>query len=151
MTAVPRVTGSKLLVQIGDGADPETFAHDCLINTKRGVQFTSETNESIMPDCDNPDDPAWKSVTKDGFSAQISGAGMLYTASVSEWYDWFNSDDAKNIQFALNVPLASGGGHFAGAFKLTQFEITSDGNKEQSTCNVTLVSDGAVEWTDAAA
>lgn len=151
MTAVPRVTGSKLLVKIGDGQETETFAADCLINTSRGIQFQSDTNEFVMPDCDNPDDPAWKSVTKDGLSATISGAGMLYTASVSDWYDWFNGDDAKNIQFTLNVPLASGGGYWAGAFKLTQFEVTSDGNKEQSTVSVTLVSDGAVSWTDASA
>jgi hypothetical protein len=151
MTAVPRVTGSKLLVKIGDGASPEQFIADCLINTSRGIKFTSDTKQTIMPDCDNPDDPAWKSVTKDGLSATITGAGMLYTSSVSEWYTWFNSDDAKNIQFTLNIPLASGGGYWAGAFKLTDFEITSDGNKEQSTCNVTLVSDGAVAWTAASA
>jgi hypothetical protein len=151
MTAVPRVTGSKLLVKIGDGASPEVFTADCLINTSRGIQFQSDTNEFIMPDCYNPDDPAWKSVTKDGLSATISGAGMLYTASVADWYEWFAGDDAKNIQFTLNVPLASGGGYWAGAFKLTSFEVTSDGNKEQSTCTVTLVSDGPVTWTDAAA
>lgn len=151
MTAVPRVTGSKLLVKIGDAASPEVFTADCLINTSRGIQFQSDTNEFVMPDCDNPDDPAWKSVTKDGLSATISGAGMLYTASVADWYDWFNGDDSKNIQFALNVPAASGGGYWEGAFKLTQFEVTSDGNKDQSTCNVTLVSDGPVTWNDAAA
>lgn len=151
MAPVPSVTGSKLLVKIGDGASPEVFTADCLINTSRGVKFTSDTNQTIMPDCDNPDDPAWKSVTKDGLTATITGAGMLYTASVSDWYDWFNSDDAKNIQFALNVPLAKGGGYWAGAFKLTDFEVTSDGNKAQSTCNVTLMSDGPVAWTDAAA
>ena len=105
MTAVPRVTGSKLLVKIGDGADPEVFTADCLINTSRGIQFQSDTNEFIMPDCDNPDDPAWKSVTKDGLSATISGAGMLYTASVSDWWNWYKGDIGKNIQFALNVPL----------------------------------------------
>jgi hypothetical protein len=104
-----------------------------------------------MPDCDNPDDPAWKSVTKDGLSATISGAGMLYTASVSDWFDWYKGDIGKNIQFALNVPLASGGGYWEGSFKLTNFEVTSDGGKEQSTCNVTLVSDGVVTWTDASA
>ena len=50
MTAVPRVSGSKLLVQIGDGATPtEAFAHDCLINTQRGIQFSSETNEWGTP------------------------------------------------------------------------------------------------------
>jgi hypothetical protein len=151
MAPVPRVTGSKLLVKIGDAGSPETFTADCLINTSRGIQFQTDTNEYIQPDCDNPDDPAWKSVTKDGLSATISGAGMLYTASLSEWFAWFASDDAKNVQFSVNVLLASGGGYWQGAFKLTSFEVTSDGNKEQSTCNVTLVSDGPVAWMDAAA
>jgi hypothetical protein len=140
-----------LLVKIGDAASPEVFTPDCLINTSRGIQFQSDTNEFVMPDCDNPDDPAWKSVTKDGLSATISGAGMLYTASLSEWYTWFNGDDGKSILFSVNVLLAAGGGYWEGSFKLTQFEVTSDGNKEQSTCNVTLVSDGAVTWNDAAA
>lgn len=151
MTAVPRVTGSKLVVQFTDGASPEEFAPDCLINTTRGIQFQSDTNEFIMPDCDNPDDPAWKSVTKDGLSATISGAGMLYTASLPDMYAWFNGDDSRNMRFKVNVPLASGGGYWAGAFKLTQLEVTSDGNKDQSTCNMTFVSDGPVTWNDAAA
>ena len=151
MTAVPRVTGSKLLVKIGDGASPEVFTPDCLINTSRGIQFQTDTNEYIQPDCDNPDDPAWKSVTKDGLSATINGAGMLYTSSLKDWFTWYASDDAKNIQFAVNVLLAAGGGCWQGAFKLTNFEITSDGNKEQSTCTVTLVSDGTVTWEDASA
>jgi hypothetical protein len=151
MAPVPSVTGSKLRVNIGDGASPEVFTADCLINTSRGIKFQSDTNQTIMPDCDNPDDPAWKSVTKDGLSATITGAGRLYTASVSDWYDWFNGDDSKNVQFDLNVPLAKGGGYWQGAFKLTDFEVTSDGNKEQSTCNVTLISDGPVAWVDAVA
>lgn len=142
MTAVPRVKGSKLLVQIGNGATPETFTHDCLINTKRGVQFSSEKTESIMPDCDNPDDPAWKSVSKDGFQATISGAGMLFAASIGTWWDWYNSDNAKNVRF--NVTPA---GYWQGAFKLTDFEVTADGNKDTATSTVTLVSDGAVVWT----
>ncbi|MER9164400.1 hypothetical protein [Mesorhizobium sp. M0715] len=144
MTAVPRVTGSKLLVQIGNGADPEVFDHDCLINTKRGVQFSSETTDTIMPDCDNPEDPAWKSVSKDGLQATISGAGMLYAASLGEWWDWYNSDDSKNVRF--NVTTA---GYWQGAFKLTQFEVTADGNKDTATSTVTMVSDGAVAWTAA--
>lgn len=144
MTAVPRVTGSKLLVQIGNGADPEVFDHDCLINTKRGVQFSSETTDTIMPDCDNPEDPAWKSVSKDGLQATISGAGMLYAASLGEWWDWYNSDDSKNVRF--NVTPA---GYWQGAFKLTQFEVTADGNKDTATTTQTLVSDGAVAWTAA--
>lgn len=148
MTAVPRVTGSKLLVQISDSGSPDTFAHDCLINTQRGIQFSSETNEQIMPDCDNPDDPAWKAVTKDGLSATITGAGMLYAPSVEEWWDWFKADLSKSVRFNLNLAGSAGGGYWAGSFKLTQFEVSGDSNKEVATAQVTLVSDGAVVWFD---
>jgi hypothetical protein len=103
---------------------------------------TAQTNVAFTPG---------QAIQVDGLSATISGGGMLYTASLSEWYTWFNGDDGKNIQFSVNVLLAAGGGYWEGSFKLTQFEVTSDGNKEQSTCNVTLVSDGAVTWNDAAA
>lgn len=149
MTAVAKVTGSKLLVQIGDGATPtETFAHDCLINTSRGIQFESETSEAIMPDCNNPDDPAWKVVTKDGMSVTISGAGMLHTPSVETWFNWFKQAASKNIRFNVNVAGASGGGYWSGAFHLTTMEVSGDSNKDVATVSVTLKSDGAVAWTD---
>ena len=53
------------------------FAHPCLINAKRGIKFTTSTNKVIVPDCDNPDDPAWQTVIKDAISASIDGAGKI--------------------------------------------------------------------------
>jgi predicted secreted protein len=150
MAIVKAMNGTSLLVQIGDGATPtEVFAHDCLINTERGISFASETNRQVIPDCDAPDSLAWSVVNKDALSATISGAGMLHTASVEEWHDWFNSDDAKNVRVTLNgVSAANGGGHWAGAFKLTGWEITGNRN-EKATVSVTLESDGPVAWVDA--
>jgi len=143
------MNGTSLLVQIGDGATPEQFAHDCLINTERGISFASETNRQVIPDCDTPDTPAWSVVNKDSFSATISGAGMLHTPSVKEWATWFASDDAKNVRVLLNgVSLANGGGHWEGAFKLTGWEVTGTRN-EKATVTVTLESDGPVTWVDA--
>lgn len=151
MAVVKAMNGTSLLVQIGDGATPEQFAHDCLINTERGISFASETNRQVIPDCDTPDTPAWSVVNKDSFSATISGAGMLHTPSVKEWATWFASDDAKNVRVLLNgVLLADGGGHWAGAFKLTGWEVTGTRN-EKATVTVTLESDGPVTWVDASA
>lgn len=146
MTTVPRVTGSKLLVKIGDGASPETFAHDCFINTQRGIQFTSETDEVIMPDCDNPDDPNWKEVTKDGLMATITGSGRLYISSIDTFDAWFRGSATKNVQVLIN---AAGGGYWAGAFHLTQFDLGAEGHKQTIEANVTLVSDGEVTWQPA--
>ena len=151
MAAVKAMNGTSLLVQIGDGESPEVFAHDCLINAERGIAFASETNRQVIPDCTAPETPAWSVVNKDGLSATITGAGMLHTASVPDWAARFASDDAKNVRVLLNgVTLANGGGHWAGAFKLTAWEVTGTRN-EKAQVSVTLESDGAVAWVDASA
>ncbi|MEX4006941.1 phage tail tube protein [Neoaquamicrobium sediminum] len=145
------MSGKQLLVQIGDGAEPEVFAHDCLINTERGIAFAAETNRETIPDCDDPDAPGWSEITVSGQSATISGAGRLHTTSVSEWFDWFTSGEGKNVRVLLNgVSLANGGGHWAGVFKLTAWEVTGP-ETGRAAVSVTLESDGVVTWVDAAA
>lgn len=148
MANVKYMNGTQLLVQISDGADPEVFAHDCLINTSRGIAFSSDESREVIPDCDNPDDPAWSVLNKDGLSATVTGSGMLHTASVETWFNWFNSDTAKNCRILVNVSAANGGGYWAGAFKLTSMEVTGERNAKAQ-ISVTLGSDGALVWVDA--
>lgn len=151
MAAVDKMSGTALLVQIGDGGSPEAFAHDCLINTDRGIQNQSETNREVIPDCDNPDDPAWSTLYVDGLSSTITGAGMLHTTSLPDWDAWFRSGAGKNCRVLLNgVSLAKGGGYWAGSFKLTGYEVSGSRNAS-ATVSVTLESDGVVTWVDAAA
>ncbi len=148
MANVKTMTGQKLLIQIGDGATPtETFAHDCLINAERGVQMQSETNESIVMDCDSPDDPGWKEVFKDGLSISVSGGGNLHTASLETFFNWLNSDTAKNVRIKFDVAGALGGGYIAVPMKLTQFNITG-ARQNNATADITLMSHGVASWTD---
>ncbi len=149
MTAVKTMNGTKLLIQIGDGGSPETFTHDCLINAERSIQFSSDTNDIVVPDCDNPDSPAWKEVVVDGLQATVSGAGMLHTASVADWFAWFISGQSKNIRVNNNVATGVGGGYWAAAFMLTAFEETGARN-DKATVSVTLASTGVVTWVPAA-
>lgn len=146
---VLQINGEKLLVQIGDGASPEVFTHDCLINTERGIAFSNSLSESINPDCDTPENPAWIDREKDSLSATVSGSGTLHTTSTETWFDWFKSPDPKNIRVLVDVTGANGGGYWSGAFHLTSFEITGT-RKEKATVSVSMASDGALTWTDAA-
>lgn len=148
MTAVKSMNGTKLLVQIGDAGSPETFAHDCLINAERSIQFSADGEAVIVPDCDDPDAPGWKEQFKDGLQAVITGAGMLHTASVEKWFDWFKGSDPKNVRVRVDVTAANGGGYWSGAFHLMNFEV-SGARKNKSQVSVTLNSSGALTWTDA--
>lgn len=144
MAQAATIRGTALYIKVGDGADPEVFTHPCLINTQRGIQFQSSTNKIIVPDCDNPDDPAWTEAIKDSLGATINGAGTLDTASVASFDAWFRSPDPKNVQVWLAAL-----GHWAGAFNLTNFEITGDrGSLAEVT--ITLESSGVIAAFDPA-
>lgn len=140
MTAISKLRGTQLYIKIGDGATPEVFLHPCLINTKRGIKFASSTNKVIVPDCDNPDDPAWSEAIKDALSATIDGAGVHDNkAATVAFYDaWFRDDAAKNVQVWLGTM-----GYWAGAFHLTGWEVTGDRNNNAEV-SLTLESDGAI-------
>ena len=56
--ATTTVAFSKVLIKKGDGASPENYAQPCLINGSRAIQITASYSEDVIPDCDNPDDPA---------------------------------------------------------------------------------------------
>ena len=144
MAAVDVINGEKILIQIGDGETVETFAHPCLINTERGIQFSSSTTQEVVPDCGDPTLPAWVSTEVDGLNATISGSGMLDVASIEEFYAWFESGANKNVKVKVDK---TGGRTWTGAYKLTEFGVTGT-RKSKATCSITLVSDGAV--TDAA-
>lgn len=136
--AVDKVRGTQLYIKVGDGASPEVFTHPCLINTKRGIKFQSSTNKVIVPDCDNPDDPAWPETFVDGLNASLDGAGKLDAAAIPAYDTWYRGGATKNIQVWLGTK-----GYWQGAFKLTGWEITGDRN-DYCDVTVTIESDGAV-------
>lgn len=147
MATIKSIRGSKMLVKIGDGADPEVFAHPCTLNSEKGLVFSAETNDDNSPDCDDLDAVPWLGREKRSKSASVTGSGTLHGTDQDVFFEWFDSEDSKNCKIILDVPAADGGRIYSGAWHLTQFEITGTvGNKVQA--NITLVSDGAVTKAD---
>lgn len=151
MAQAKTVRGTKLLVKVSDGAGTPAYSHPCLINTDRGIAFSAETNDVIIPDCADPDLMAWAAREKVSLSAQITGSGTLNTPDTEFYSDWVMSPDPIAVRVELGgVVLADGGGYWQGNFHCTNFELTGTrGNRVQ--CSLTLVSDGAITWHDAAA
>jgi predicted secreted protein len=149
MASVKALDGTKLLVQIETTPGGGVFAHDCLINMERGISFTADGNDVMVPNCENPSLPAWRQKVIDSMSASISGSGKLHTASTETFFTWLTSGLSKNIRFKVDTTGAEGGGYFAGAFKITNFAITGTrGDKAEA--EIGLENDGVVTWVDAA-
>ena len=146
-TLVKAINSSKLIVRVGDGASPEVFTQYCLINTSRGIDFTSSPTESLIPYCPPDEDlPGWVDREVDRLSASITGAGILDTASKGFFNDWFKSGLSRNLQVALNVPAVDGGGYWFGAGILTSFRVAGPGRREKATADLTIMSDGPWDW-----
>lgn len=143
MALAKTAKGTQLLIKIGDGADPEVFAHSCTINAERGIQFSAETNDVSVPDCTDPELLAWVEREKRSLSATINGAGVLNGPDADAYFDWLADADPKNVKVVLNIPGADGGVIFSGAFHLTQFELSGT-RGEKVNCTIRLESDGAI-------
>lgn len=148
--ALPKVaSGTKLLIQVGDGATPEVFDNSltCALIAKT-ANFSADANSIAVPDCDNPDLPAANLTEITATSFEFSGSGVAKTDAIEDWHDWFQSGEAKNCRVSVAIPAADGGGYWACAMKLTTLQITGErGNKIQM--EITLQADGAVTWTGA--
>jgi predicted secreted protein len=138
------IAGTKLLLLVGNGAGPEVFAEPCGLTTK-SFDMSASTNTTLIPDCDDPEAPAWESTDVNGLSASGSGTGVMSTESFAVWNDWFLSAQGKNMQIKLDHASL---GHYAGSFKLTSFKLAGTrGNKV--TVDLSFKSDGEVVWVAA--
>lgn len=140
---------TKMLVQVGDGAMPtETFSQPCAL-VSRGFSFSATASQSVVPDCDNPDLPAWVQRVVNELSAGISGSGVLALAAHAIFRAWFLAGISRNVRIKIDVPLADGGGSYQGAFVLTKFELTGNRADGKVNVSVSMDSDGPVTWVAA--
>lgn len=130
-TYVDTLSGEQILVQLGDGASPETFAHDCMINGSRSLSLTAATRDQTIPNCTDPSKPDKVVRDVESTDSQISGEGKLHNSSTLAWM--------QRVGKTVNVRVRSAGvWRVAGAYIVSQFDITGQA-REFATAQVTLV------------
>lgn len=139
------VSYAKFLVLVGDGASPEGFAAPCGL-TSRGINFSAETNDTNIPDCDDEDAPSWLGRDVVSLSGELSGSGVLDLDALEVWRAFLGN--RKTCRVMIDVPGAQNGGYWEGAFILTGFNVTGERGSKVSV-EVTMTSDGEIEWTAA--
>lgn len=124
------------VVEIGDGNSPEIFGAPCGL-TQWSLNGQAATNDTNVPDCDDPDAPAWTERDVTTLTRDLTGSGVLAKEFMSKWEAWFNSADSKNAQITLGDIM------WTGAYLLTGYDITAQsGNKVQ--ISITMQSDGQI-------
>jgi hypothetical protein len=131
----------QFLIKIGNGASPEVFAAPCGLTTK-GFNQTANMQETSVPDCDDPDAPAYVERAVDTISSEITGSGVMATEAFPTWQAWFDSAASKNCRV---YPNGSSGGYYEGLFALSAFNLTVQRGQKVNV-DVTMTSDGEYTW-----
>lgn len=137
------IVGTKLLILVGDGATPEVFGQPCGLTT-RGFDLAASTNSTLIPDCDDPEAPAWEAKDVNALSATISGSGVMAIEAFPTWNDWFMNAQSKNIQIKLDDPAL---GYWQGSFIMSATKF-SGVRGQKVNIDVTMVNDGAITFVD---
>ncbi len=136
---------------IGDGATPEVFTKVCGF-TEMELTIDKETNDTTVPDCDDPDAAAWTERDVVSLSWSFSASGVVAVEAVPLLEDATLSSAPSNIRLDL-AGAGSGGStpvrRYAGRAHVTQSLSASRGEKWQT--EVSGEGDGALTVTSVAA
>ena len=139
---------TRLIVQLGDGGDPETFAHTCGANTF-GITMTNNLGENIILDCDNPlDIPAAIVRHLESQDTSVTISGMVTTEAWPTWRAWADGGTEKNIKLILDESAANNGGFYTLPAYLQGLELTKE-NSGKVKFSATISGAGQRTWTDA--
>lgn len=133
--------GTKLLILVGDGSSPEVFGQPCGLTTT-GFTLTASTNTTLIPDCDDPEAPAWEAKDISSLAGQATGSGVMAVESFDLWNDWFMSAEPRNCQVKLDSAAL---GHWEGQFVLSSLKYGGE-RGQKVTVDVTIDNTGVVTW-----
>lgn len=140
---------SKFIILVGDAATPtEAFVAICAL-TSKGMEFSGDTADVSVPDCANPDLPAWAERIIRTKTATISGDGVMDLPSRDIFWTWYDSGLSRNVQVKLDAPLADKGGTWSGKFLLTTYNVTGNQDDAKISHALTMQSDGPIIFTPA--
>lgn len=104
MTAPTTAKFGKFRVLIGDSNSPINYAAPCGF-TSKSLVLSKNLTEINLPDCDDPDAPAWVGRDVQSLTAAISGQGVMAAESVETWMNGFEDTDSIPVKVEIEFPL----------------------------------------------
>lgn len=131
--------------RVGDGGSVEQFTTVCGF-TSLSQTVNVETGTTNVPDCIDPDLPAWPEVDIISNTMLFDMSGVVAASEMDIWRDWILNSSAVNVQFFIDGPESEGGGTWEGVGKLTGHSLEGErGQRWQRTEQVTI--SGKPTWT----
>lgn len=134
----------KMLVKLATIATPTVFVAPCGF-TSKSLALSKNLEEVTIPDCDNPDDPAWVGRDVASLSASISGEGVLAESAIDQWMVAFNAQVPVPCEVEL---ILAGTASYVWTGLMHVASLTIGGEQGgRVTISVELQSDGELKGT----
>ncbi len=106
MTAPITAKFGKFRVLLGDSNSPINYTAPCGF-TSKSLVLSKNLTEINLPDCDDPDAPAWVGRDVQSLTAAISGQGVMAYQSADTWMTAFESVDSVPVKIEIEFPLVT--------------------------------------------
>jgi len=147
MAQAKSIKFGKIMLLLGDGATVEQFEAPCGFETLT-LTVNIETNTTNVPDCNDPDLPAWLVSDEVSKQMQIAGEGVMDTDAMQVWQDWLMDGGEKNVRWFKDLTAGEGGGYWQAPGVLTQYEEVGERGQRWRQ-NITVTLNGKPTWTPA--
>jgi predicted secreted protein len=135
MTLPTTLKFAEMLILIGNGGAPETFAEPCGL-TARSFNLGSALRQEAVIGGD------WDEAEAGSLSCNLSGSGVMAVESYDVWHDWIVSRAPHNVQVQL-----TGVGTYQGAFLLSELSLQGSRSGGRVSIELAMSSAGAVVFT----
>lgn len=135
--------GNELLVKVGDGGDPESFATICGL-TSRSIDISADEFDVTVTDCSDPTLTQYKSSLGGARGLSVSGSGRFVNKAqmVATIARIMTKDNSGNYEVVL-----PGLGTFTAAFRLSGLGFAGDDSGEL-TQSFSMNSTGPITFTE---
>lgn len=139
-----------VVVTIDDGSGDNQVA-PCGF-TKKSVKLSAQSSDTVVPDCDDPNLPAFVERNVVSLSCEISGSGLMAMENSALWMLFFMSGASRACVVTFPGTGANGGFSISGSFILSDFPLDVDRKSEggRAQQSITLQNDGAFVYAPAA-
>ena len=138
-------------IEVGDGATPDVFSKVCGFKSIE-MSLKKDTNDTTVPDCDDPDAPAWKQRDVTSIEANFKCSGVLAAAALPIIEAAFMSGPSVSVRIRL-IGAGVGAGTpdklYSGKYHCQHNLKGQRGNKWEA--ELSGESDGVVTIADVAA
>lgn len=141
------IPGQYFVLMRGNGATPtEVFTAVCGITTKN---FTGQinTNDTFVPDCDNPEDVPIRRVTATGKQFDLGAEGTLNRSNLQDMWNALGTKGNWRLLFTEPEDDQVFQGYWEGRFLMNNFAVTAE-TGPFANISLQFLSDSDVELTE---